>query len=174
VNVTYLVCIGTIDSFVASVLENKASLIDAIVEGEGIVPADVLSQLEVLVSAHSPDLIDVPAAGGMEDPVDRLLREVSQSFEQKSMIAAQSRRKSGLARDAIAKLAEALAGAPGARYRIRSGRKADVFYVLEADGPDVTCSCPGFEYRGNCTHARRLKAALGSGQKPPGEFELTD
>ncbi|MEX2281297.1 MAG: DEAD/DEAH box helicase [Gemmatimonadota bacterium] len=174
VNVTYLVGIGTIDSFVASVLENKASLIDAIVEGEGIVPADVLSQLEVLVSAHSPGLIDVPAAGGMEDPVDRLLREVSQSFEQKSMIAAQSRRKSGLAPDAIAKLAEALAGSAGARYRIRSGRKADVFYVLEVDGPDVTCSCPGFEYRGNCTHARRLKTALNSGQNPSDDFEPTD
>jgi SWI/SNF-related matrix-associated actin-dependent regulator of chromatin subfamily A-like protein 1 len=162
VNVTYLVGIGTIDSFVASVLETKASLIDAIVEGDMVVPSDVLSQLEALVSAHSPRLIDSPPTES-EDPVDRLLREVSRGFEQKSLIAAQARTRSGLAEDAIAKLAEALAGAPAARYRVKSGRKADVFYTLEVDGPDVVCNCPGFEYRGNCTHARALKSALTSG-----------
>jgi hypothetical protein len=32
---------------------------------------------------------------------------------------------------------------------------------------DVTCSCPGFEYRGQCRHARDIKAALASGQPVP-------
>jgi hypothetical protein len=30
------------------------------------------------------------------------------------------------------------------------------FYVLDVDGGDVTCTCPGFEYRGACSHAREL------------------
>jgi uncharacterized Zn finger protein len=46
-----------------------------------------------------------------------------------------------------------------------------VFYTLEVDGPDVVCDCPGFEYRGNCTHARALKGALNAGAKPPAEYE---
>ena len=57
-----------------------------------------------------------------------------------------------------------------ARYRVRSGRKADVFYTLEVDGPDVVCNCPGFEYRGQCRHARDVKAALASGQDVPAPY----
>jgi hypothetical protein len=56
------------------------------------------------------------------------------------------------------------------RYRVRSSRKADVTYTLDVDGPDVICSCPGFEYRGNCTHARALKKALTTGASLPPEF----
>ena len=168
VNVTYLVGAGTIDEFVARVLETKATLVEAVVEG-GEFPADVLSSLETLITSFSPRLAE-PADG--EDAVDRLLREVSHGFEQKSLIAAQARTRTGLSGDAIARLAEVLAGAPMARYRVRSGRKADVFYTLEVDGPDVVCDCPGFEYRGNCTHARTLKSALIAGQVPPEGFVL--
>ena len=38
VNVTYMIAIGTIDSFVKTVLETKAALIDSIVEGSILVP----------------------------------------------------------------------------------------------------------------------------------------
>ncbi|MGH7462365.1 MAG: helicase-related protein, partial [Longimicrobiales bacterium] len=168
VNVSYLVGAGTIDEFVARVLESKASLVEALVEG-GEFPADVLSSLETLITSFSPRLVAVREG---EDAVDRLLREVSHGFEQKSLIAAQARTRSGLSTDAITRLAEVLAGAPMARYRVRSGRKADVFYTLEVDGPDVVCNCPGFEYRGNCTHARTLKSALITGRAAPPGFEL--
>jgi len=39
-----------------------------------------------------------------------------------------------------------------------------VEYVITADGTDVTCTCPGFEYRGQCCHARDVKAALATGK----------
>jgi SWI/SNF-related matrix-associated actin-dependent regulator of chromatin subfamily A-like protein 1 len=174
VNVTYLVGIGTIDSFVADILASKAGLVAAVVEGDGPLPGDVLSSLEAFISAMSPQLVDLPESELKEDSVDRLLREVSRGFEQKSMIAAQARTRSGLDADAIAKLADALAGSPSARYRVKSGRKADVFYTLEVDGPDVVCDCPGFEYRGNCTHSRTLKAALNENGEPPAGFEPVD
>jgi hypothetical protein len=168
VNVTYMVAAGTIDEFVASVLETKATLVEAVVEG-GDFPADVLSSLESLITSFSPRLSD---SGVREDAVDRLLREVSRGFEQKSLVAAQARTRSGLSADAIAKLAEVLAGSPSARYRVRSSRHADVLYTLEVDGPDVTCDCPGFEYRGNCTHARALKSALNAGSPAPAGFDV--
>jgi hypothetical protein len=46
-----------------------------------------------------------------------------------------------------------------------------VSYTLDVDGPDVSCSCPGFEYRGNCSHARQLKSALAKKGEAPAGFE---
>jgi hypothetical protein len=37
----------------------------------------------------------------------------------------------------------------------------------------VTCTCPGFGYRGQCSHSRNLKAALERGRGLPAGFELT-
>ena len=162
VNVSYLVAAGTIDDFVARTLETKAALVDVVVEGAPLAP-DVLSSLEEFVGFFTGG----SASGGVGDPVDRLLREVTREFEQKSLVAAEARKRSGLTDDAIAKLAEVLAGPRVARYRVRSSRNANVEYTLDVDGPDVVCSCPGFEYRGNCTHARALKTALTTGSALP-------
>jgi hypothetical protein len=38
----------------------------------------------------------------------------------------------------------------------------------EVEEADVTCSCPGFEYRGACRHATDLKRALKAGSTPSG------
>ncbi len=166
VNVSYVVAAGTIDDFVARTLETKATLVDVVVEG-AFATADVLSSLEELVGSMSPRLAETAASG--ENSVDRLLREVTREFEQKSLIAAEARTRSGLTDDAIAKLAAALAGPRMASYKVRSAKRANVEYTLDVDGPDVVCSCPGFEYRGNCTHARTLKTALTTGAPlPPG------
>ena len=43
--------------------------------------------------------------------------------------------------------------------------------MLDVDGGDVSCTCPGFEYRGACSHARELKAALTSGRPLPKGYE---
>ncbi|HXG34213.1 MAG TPA: SWIM zinc finger family protein [Bryobacteraceae bacterium] len=46
-----------------------------------------------------------------------------------------------------------------------------VSYLLECDAAgDVTCSCPGFQYRGQCSHARELKARLVQGGPLPAEY----
>jgi len=170
VNVSYLVAGGTIDEFVASTLATKSQLIDAVVEGEA--PAEsVLDALERLVSEISPRLADAESAATSDDAVDRLLVEVSRSFSQHTVADTESLRQAGLTPEALAKLANALAGRPAARYLVKSASKPGVSYELEVDGADVTCSCPGFEYRGACAHARSLKAALVAGRVPPAEFE---
>ena len=44
---------------------------------------------------------------------------------------------------------------------ITSRSKPGVTYELRVAGGIVTCTCPGFSYRGNCTHARDV--ATGGG-----------
>jgi hypothetical protein len=58
------------------------------------------------------------------------------------------------------------------RYRATSSSKPGKFYVFHVDNGDVTCTCPAFEYRGACRHARELKAALTSGRSLPKGYEV--
>ena len=58
VNVTYMIARGTVDEFVKTVLETKAALMDALVEGallvsgkDDEVQADVLSELKRMMNA---------------------------------------------------------------------------------------------------------------------------
>lgn len=166
VNVSYLVADGTIDEFVASTLITKTALIDVVVEGGDVAASDVLSSLEVLITRMAPHLSE---RGVEQDPVDRLLHEISRNFAAANKSQALLDRPE-LTADAIAKLAQALAGPPVARYKLASSKRAGVEYELDVDGTDVICSCPGFEYRGACTHARTLKSALTEGRTPPPEF----
>ena len=70
---------------------------------------------------------------------------------------------------ALETLAKALSGPSVERYRLASTSHTGVEHELTIDGADVVCSCPGFEYRGQCRHARDLKAALAAGTPaPPG------
>ena len=74
--------------------------------------------------------------------------------------------------DAILALARVLGGPTTQRYRASSSSKPGKFYVLDVDGGDVSCTCPGFEYRGACSHARELKAALMSSRPLPKGYEV--
>lgn len=74
--------------------------------------------------------------------------------------------------DAILALARVLSGPTTQRYRVASSSKPGKFYVLDVVGGDVTCTCPGFEYRGACAHARELKAALASAGSLPNGYEV--
>src|SRR5262249_10576187 len=168
VNVTYFMAEGTVDEFVARTLEVKASLIDAVVEGRaGEVPAaDLFSELESLVRTLSPSLASLKDGESGEDPVDRLLRAGTREAAERD--APEQRRASRdalrrLPAEALLGLARALSGPAAKRYRASSSSKPGVYYVLDVDGGDVTCTCPGFEYRGACAHSRALKAALTTG-----------
>ena len=70
-------------------------------------------------------------------------------------------------RRALEALARVLSGPAVSRYRIASTSQSGVEYLITADGADVTCSCPGFEYRGQCRHAQDVKSALAAGSAVP-------
>ena len=96
------------------------------------------------------------------DAIERLLREASDTLrahESRSDESAASRRPEDIdaLRRALEALARVLSGPTVNRYRIASTSQPGVDYLITTDGADVTCSCPGFEYRGQCHHARDVR-----------------
>ena len=73
---------------------------------------------------------------------------------------------------ALEALARVLSGPSVNRYWIASTSQSGVHYLITADGADATCSCPGFEYRGQCRHARDVKTALAAGSAVPAAYVL--
>ena len=176
VNVTYMVAANTIDDFVQSVLEKKGTLVRAIVDGQAMapeLPGDMLDELQRAVRELSSGLArsDEPQR---DDLVERLLRQARQNLEASAAPAAgtpaRSAEETAALRRALEMLARALTGPHVERYLFASASHPGVEYELTVDGADVICSCPGFDYRGQCRHARDLKAALAEGHRPPAGY----
>ena len=177
VNVTYMVAADTIDDFVQGVLEKKSALVRAVVDGKALSPdlsGDVLDELKRALRAVSSGMGDSRDAVTDEDLVDRLLRQARVDLEANRSPArgeaARTPEETAALKSALESLAKALTGPPIERYRFASTTQPGVDYELTVDGADVICSCRGFEYRGQCRHARDLKAALAEGQPVPDEY----
>jgi SWI/SNF-related matrix-associated actin-dependent regulator 1 of chromatin subfamily A len=178
VNVTYFVARNTIDDFVQAVLEPKAALVSAIVEGEALAAGgsgDVLDELQRVL--HS-----ITGGAGVSDRLDDdeliagLLHQASGEFRAANRtdaahpaVVRSEREVQALAR-ALEGLIKVLAGPTARRFRISSSSHTGLEYEIVAIDADVTCSCPGFEYRGQCRHARDVKAALATAGPVPSRY----
>ena len=170
VNVTYMVARGTVDEFVKTVLETKAALMDALVEGTLLiadendeVQADVLSELKRMMNALS-----VHAAEVEETQLLDVLQKASDAYLDENATHLQEATRAQLrpySEEAIRTLAQVLTGPERTVYHVESASQKRKFYTLEVVGADVTCDCPGFTHRGSCRHVRPLKSALAS-EKP--------
>lgn len=213
VNVTYFVARDTIDDFVHAVLETKAALVNAIVEGDALAPGaagDVLDELQRVLHTVMADA-DGDGRGGRDtgersaaeqsatpsvfavaravrhDNVDdevisRLLRRASDEIriahraDPHRPAAARGSDDGGGEREmqalvrALESLIKVLSGPSARRFRIASTSHAGVDYEIVAVDADVTCTCAGFEYRGQCRHARDIKAALAAGEPVPAQY----
>ena len=186
VNVTYFIARDTIDDFVQTVLETKAALVNAIVEGEALAPGaggDVLDELQRVlhsISAGADGIVPVGeiAAGHGDDDalIAQLLRQASDEFRSRHRDdphrrpAMQGEREVHALARALEALVKVLSGPSARRFRISSTSHTDVHYDVVVVDADVTCSCPGFEYRGQCRHARDVKAALAAGEPVPARY----
>lgn len=176
VNITYMTAPDTLDDFVAAALQAKAALIDAVVEGKAVDAAtrDVLADLETALGRISPQLADLTSRDLTPEEAARILREAAEAVVADTAYSdrpAKASQTPGLD-EAIRLLADVLAGGRVRRWRVQSSSKPGTSYVLECDSSgDVTCTCPGFHYRGQCSHARALKACLVKGQRPPEGYE---
>jgi SWI/SNF-related matrix-associated actin-dependent regulator 1 of chromatin subfamily A len=181
VNVTYMVAADTIDDFVQGVLEKKRALVTAVIDGTALAPdlsGDVLDELQSALRALSSGVADSAHALDDEDLIDRLLRQARLDIDARrsagAFDAAQVRdapartpEETEALRRALESLAKALTGPSVERYRFASTTQPGVEYELTIDGADVICNCRGFEYRGQCRHARDLKTALAGGRPVP-------
>jgi SWI/SNF-related matrix-associated actin-dependent regulator 1 of chromatin subfamily A len=179
VNVTYFVARDTIDDFVQAVLETKAALVSAIVEGEAMAPGaggDVLDELQRVLHSISDGVGDAAAMGEDDALIGELLRRASDEFrgthpgDASSPVARRGERETQALARALEALVKVLSGPSARRFRISSASHKGVDYEITAVDADVTCSCPGFEYRGQCRHARDVKTALASGQPVPAPY----
>src|SRR5262245_48884777 len=179
VNVTYVVARDTIDDFVQAVLETKAALVNAIVEGGALAPGsggDVLDELQRVLHSISAG-VDVATGRNDDDAlISELLRRASDEFRithradpHRPPSIRGEREVQALAR-ALEALVKVLAGPSARRFRIASSSHDGVDYEIAVVDADVTCSCPGFEYRGQCRHARDVKAALAAGEAVPPQY----
>ena len=179
VNVTYVVASGTIDDFVQAVLETKAGLVRTVVEGEalgGEMTGGVLEELERALSALSPGLTGTGGAALDQDAIEQILREAAERWR------APRAERVGSTHDALPPehlvylqkaletLADVLAGPKALRFRVSSASHPGAGYEITVDGADVACTCPGFEYRGQCRHAREVKKAVASGNTLPKDY----
>ena len=179
VNVTYVVGEDTIDEFVQSVLEVKSALVRTIVEGKaltGDLDGNVLDELGRALAAISPGLADSRPDIEDEALINDLVRTAAERWRNTHQPrttgdgAAADPAAVRTLRAALETLARVLRGPLAQRFRIASSSNPAVHYTIEATAGDVTCSCPGFEHRGQCRHARDVKSALASGVAPPPDY----
>jgi SWI/SNF-related matrix-associated actin-dependent regulator 1 of chromatin subfamily A len=175
VNVTYMVAANTIDDFVQAVLDRKRTLVAAVVDGQALapgVPGDVLEELQRAVRAMAS--ASEPADIDKDDFIDRLVQraraDMPASLDVRVDRPNVTTEDDQAFRRALQALARALAPPPVERYRFASASHPGVEYEITVDGADVSCTCPGFEYRGQCRHARDVKAAVGAGKAMPGGY----
>ena len=135
---------------------------------------DVISELKRMMQAWSISIEDIDPKA-TEDQMTDLIRKASDTFaheqktEDSNKPVAQAIPNSEAA---IRTLASVLTSEKNTTYRSLSSSKPGKFYTLEVSGADVFCDCPGFEYRGACQQARKLKGALVTGECLPDRFEL--
>lgn len=174
VNVHYLVAKGTVDEFVQRVLETKAILVNAVVEGEALSPGatrDVLAELEELISRISPKLADPNAKLSDETWLTSILEEAAKSDSASQAGASGATKKPVLSREAILALVRVLTRPEARVFKARSNTDKNRAYTLTYEAGEVSCTCSGFEYRGMCSHARTLKQALVGGGALPAGYE---
>lgn len=164
VNVTYMIATGTIDSFVKTVLETKAALMEAVVEGsimlngDADLQLDVLSELKRMMKAISVDTTDLE-----ESDIHQMLQHAGDTYLEENasnLKEATQKKLRPYSEEAIRVLAEVLSGPQRSVYQAESSSSKGKFYTLEVIGADITCDCPGFTHRGSCRHVRPLKTAL--------------
>ena len=179
VNVTYFVAESTVDDFVQAVLETKAALVNAIVEGEAIagdLGGDVLDELQRALHSLSSGLADAGDGISDEELIARLVQQASEEFRSAHhadvdrVPAFRSATEREALKRALQGLLKVLSGPTSRRFRIASTSHTGLEHEIVVVDADVTCSCPGFEYRGQCRHARDVKAALASGRGVPAPY----
>jgi hypothetical protein len=136
VTVEYMLADGTLDVFIADLLETKLQLV-GIVEADEVPSTSVLDDLYVKLSALGTALLQEnkasQATGQIRDRLEALAKGGAYSVEAPMLASGVHEFRSS--RD------------PRQVYRVTFGRAGH-----------LECACEGFRWRGNCKHVREVRA----------------
>lgn len=135
--VTYLHAPGTLDAFVANLLEAKAAMV-GVVEAEAAAQSSLIDSVVRLAVDGVSDVAGEPASVQESRPTMGLLEETLHLLEQFGQATAATM-QSGVE-----------------HHEFTSSSKPGVTYVVEVVNGVAVCDCPGFTYGGNCKHAREV------------------
>jgi hypothetical protein len=177
VQVTYMVAAGTVDTFVHRALSLKAQIVEAVVDGKALGElgsGDILRDLEDTLRQMSSGLADATAladANGESRDADWARRVVEAAAEDlrkryehpdvNGGPAADTRPRPVLTAEVIQALANALTGPTASKFEFPSSKDPKKKYIVTVMGPDMDCTCPGFEYRGTCKHIVEVRSKGG-------------
>ena len=139
-SVEYFHADGTLDGYIATLLQRKMELIAA-VEAEEVPDQSILSEIQDGLRQLAPALMEearaARATGDAAARIDALANAAPKPSSQKEPLLETGSWEFTSTRD------------PSALYRVTFGRAGH-----------LECSCPGFTYRGNCKHTREVREKI--------------
>ena len=136
VTVEYLLAHGTLDKYIARLLEAKLKLIQA-VESDEALDASIVKALQEELTRLGPALMQeskAARASGQEGARLDIIGEMVAALPQDAPLLESGSWEFPSSKD------------PRKSYRVTFGR-----------GGHLQCTCPGFEYRGECKHVRDVR-----------------
>jgi len=134
--VEYLLADGTLDGYIAKLLDTKLGLIQA-VESDEVPDASILRELQETLMRLGPALLQeakASRAGGSDAARIEIIREMIGALPQDAPLLE------------TGSWEFPSSSSPGKSYQVTFGR-----------GGHLQCTCPGFEYRGDCKHVREVR-----------------
>jgi SWI/SNF-related matrix-associated actin-dependent regulator 1 of chromatin subfamily A len=140
VTVEYFHADGTLDTYIATLLERKMALIAA-VEAEEVPDQSILAEIQDGLRQLAPALMEearaARATGDAAARIDALAKATPRPRAEETPVLETGSWEFTSSRD------------PSASYLVKFGRAGH-----------LECSCPGFTYRGNCKHTREVREKI--------------
>jgi SWI/SNF-related matrix-associated actin-dependent regulator 1 of chromatin subfamily A len=136
VTVEYMLADGTLDVYIANLLETKLRLV-GIVEADKLPSVSVIDELYAKLSALGPALLQENKASQATDQIRERLEALAKGgvYSAEAPVLASGVHEFRSSRD------------PRQVYRVTFGRAGH-----------LECTCEGFRWRGNCKHVREVRA----------------
>jgi SWI/SNF-related matrix-associated actin-dependent regulator of chromatin subfamily A-like protein 1 len=140
VTVEYFHAAGTLDAYIAELLERKMSLIAA-VEADEVPDQSILTEIQDGLRRLAPALMEearaARATGDAATRIEALASATPRTSSKEEPLLETGSWEFTSSRD------------PSASYQVTFGRAGH-----------LECSCPGFNYRGNCKHTREVREKI--------------